>query len=58
MRVTAAVLYDVKKPLVVEDVDLLEPGPHEVLVRWKANGVGGSAGAEEPDSRTRSARRD
>ena len=39
MRVTAAVLYDVKKPLVVEDVDLLEPGPHEVLVRWKANGV-------------------
>jgi len=39
MRVTAAVLYDVRKPLVVEDVDLLEPGPHEVLVRWKANGV-------------------
>jgi S-(hydroxymethyl)glutathione dehydrogenase/alcohol dehydrogenase len=39
MRVTAAVLYDVKKPLVVEDVDLLEPGPHEVLVRWVANGV-------------------
>ena len=39
MRVTAAVLYDVKKPLVVEDVELLEPGPHEVLVRWTANGV-------------------
>ena len=39
MRVTAAVLYDVRKPLVIEDVDLLEPGPHEVLVRWKANGV-------------------
>jgi S-(hydroxymethyl)glutathione dehydrogenase / alcohol dehydrogenase len=39
MRVTAAVLYDVRKPLVVEDVDLMEPGPHEVLVRWKANGV-------------------
>ena len=39
MRVTAAVLYDVKKPLVVEDVDLMEPGPHEVLVRWAANGV-------------------
>jgi len=39
MRVTAAVLYDVRKPLVVEGVDLLEPGPHEVLVRWKANGV-------------------
>ena len=39
MRVTAAVLYDVKKPLVVEDVELLEPGPHEVQVRWAANGV-------------------
>ncbi|PYN57262.1 MAG: hypothetical protein DMD94_04835 [Candidatus Rokuibacteriota bacterium] len=39
MRVTAAVLYDTKKPVVVEDVELLEPGPGEVLVRWKANGV-------------------
>src|SRR2546430_15786961 len=39
MRVTAAVLYDVKKPVVVEDVELLEPGPHEVQVRWSANGV-------------------
>jgi S-(hydroxymethyl)glutathione dehydrogenase / alcohol dehydrogenase len=39
MRVTAAVLYDVKKPVVVEDVELLEPGPHEVQVRWAANGV-------------------
>src|SRR5438132_1436683 len=39
MRVTAAVLYDVKKPVVVEEVELLEPGPHEVQVRWAANGV-------------------
>jgi len=39
MRVTAAVLYDAKKPIVVEDVELLEPGPHEVQVRWAANGV-------------------
>jgi S-(hydroxymethyl)glutathione dehydrogenase/alcohol dehydrogenase len=39
MRVSAAVLYDVKKPVVIEDVELLEPGPHEVQVRWAANGV-------------------
>ena len=39
MRATAAVLYEVKKPVVVEDVELLEPGAHEVLVRWAANGV-------------------
>jgi Zn-dependent alcohol dehydrogenase len=39
MNTTAAVLYEVKKPLVVEDVELLEPGPHEVQVRWRANGV-------------------
>ena len=39
MRVTAAVLYETKKPLVIEDVELLEPGPHEVQVRWAANGV-------------------
>ena len=39
MRATAAVLYEVKKPLVVEDVEVLEPGPHEVRVQWKANGV-------------------
>src|SRR5689334_4564399 len=39
MRATAAVLYEAKKPVVVEDVELLEPGPHEVLVRWVANGV-------------------
>jgi S-(hydroxymethyl)glutathione dehydrogenase/alcohol dehydrogenase len=39
MNATAAVLYEVKKPLVIEDVEVLEPGPHEVLVRWVANGV-------------------
>ena len=39
MNATAAVLYEVKKPLVVEEVDVLEPGPHEVRVRWTANGV-------------------
>src|SRR6185503_19377632 len=39
MRVSAAVLYDVRKPVVIEDVELLEPGPHEVQVRWAANGV-------------------
>jgi hypothetical protein len=39
MNATAAVLYEVKKPVVVEDVELLEPGAHEVLVKWTANGV-------------------
>jgi Zn-dependent alcohol dehydrogenase len=39
MKTTAAVLYEVKKPLVVEEVDVLDPGPGEVLVKWKANGV-------------------
>src|SRR4026209_931411 len=39
MRATAAVLYEVKKPVVVEDVEVLEPDSHEVLVRWAANGV-------------------
>ena len=42
MQANAAVLYEAKKPLVVEDVELLEPGPHEVQVRWVANGVGHS----------------
>jgi L-iditol 2-dehydrogenase len=39
MRATAAVLYEIKKPVVVEDIDVLDPGPHEVRVRWTANGV-------------------
>jgi hypothetical protein len=34
MRVTAAVLYDTKKRVVEEDVELLEPGPDEVQARW------------------------
>src|SRR5262249_15722128 len=28
-----------KKPVIVEEVEVLDPGPHEVLVRWVANGV-------------------
>jgi Zn-dependent alcohol dehydrogenase len=39
MRARAAVLHEVKKPLTVEDVEIMEPGPHEVRVRWVANGV-------------------
>ena len=31
--VTAAVLYQVKQPLVVEEVELLDPRPGEVQVR-------------------------
>ena len=27
LTATAAVLYEVKKPLVIEEVELLEPGP-------------------------------
>src|SRR3989449_1413032 len=38
MKATAAVLYEVKKPLVIEEVELLDPGPHEVQARWVANG--------------------
>ena len=32
MDANAAVLYEVNKPLVIEDVEVLEPGPHEVSV--------------------------
>ena len=39
LTATAAVLYEIKKPLVIEEVELLPPGPHEVQVRWAANGV-------------------
>jgi S-(hydroxymethyl)glutathione dehydrogenase/alcohol dehydrogenase len=39
MLANAAVLYEVNKPLVVEDVEVLEPGVHEVRVKWAANGV-------------------
>ena len=36
----AAVLYEVNKPLVTEDVSLPNPGPREVLIR---TAVAGSA---------------
>ena len=39
MHATAAVMYEVNKPLVVEDVEVLAPAAHEVQVRWMANGV-------------------
>src|SRR5262245_36306425 len=39
MQAKAAVMYEVNKPLVVEDVEVLEPNAHEVRVRWVANGV-------------------
>ena len=35
----AAVLYEAKKPLVIEDLDLDEPGTGEVLVKMMASGV-------------------
>ena len=35
----AAVLREVGKPLVIEDVQLDKPGPREVLVRTAAAGV-------------------
>lgn len=39
MNAKAAILYEAKKPLVVEDVDVLEPAAHEVRVKWVSNGV-------------------
>jgi S-(hydroxymethyl)glutathione dehydrogenase / alcohol dehydrogenase len=39
MKIRAAVLAEFGKPLVVEEVDLAEPGPGEVLVRLVACGV-------------------
>lgn len=35
----AAVLREVKKPLVIEDVQINKPGPHEVLIRTAAAGL-------------------
>ncbi len=35
----SAVLREVKKPLTIEDVQVSEPGPHEVLIRTVAAGV-------------------
>ncbi len=39
MKCAAAVLYEVKQPLVMEEVDLLPPREREVLVRFVASGV-------------------
>jgi S-(hydroxymethyl)glutathione dehydrogenase/alcohol dehydrogenase len=39
MRIRAAVLEEFSKPLVVQEVELSEPGPGEVLVRLEACGV-------------------
>jgi S-(hydroxymethyl)glutathione dehydrogenase/alcohol dehydrogenase len=39
MKIRAAVLEEFAKPLVVQEVDLSEPGPGEVLVRLQACGV-------------------
>ncbi|HWD10521.1 MAG TPA: zinc-binding dehydrogenase [Solirubrobacteraceae bacterium] len=39
MKIRAAVLEEFAKPLVVQEVDLSEPGPGEVLVRLVACGV-------------------
>jgi len=35
----AAVLHQTKTPLVIEDVQISKPGPHEVLIRTSAAGV-------------------
>src|ERR1700748_775781 len=35
----AAVLHEVKKPLVIEDVSLPKPGPREVLIRTRVAGL-------------------
>ena len=39
MNITAAVLEEFGQPLVVQEVELREPGPHEVLVRLVACGI-------------------
>ena len=39
MKVKAAVMRELNKPLSIEDVDVAEPGPDEVLVKTKACGV-------------------
>ena len=35
----AAVLHEVNKPLVIEDVSLTNPGPREVLIRTSVAGL-------------------
>jgi S-(hydroxymethyl)glutathione dehydrogenase/alcohol dehydrogenase len=39
MKVKAAVYREIHQPLTIEDVDVAEPGPEEVLVKTKACGV-------------------
>ncbi len=39
MKTRAAVLYEYKAPLVIEELDLDDPGPGEVLVKMGASGV-------------------
>src|SRR5215468_594255 len=39
MKASAAVLYEVNAPHVMEELEVLDPGPQEVRVRWVANGV-------------------
>ena len=39
MKIRAAVLDEFGSPLVVQEVDLADPGPGEVLVRLVACGV-------------------
>jgi S-(hydroxymethyl)glutathione dehydrogenase/alcohol dehydrogenase len=39
MRIRAAVLHEPGRPLVLQEVELAPPGPHEVLVRVAAAGV-------------------
>ena len=46
----AAVLHEVNKPLVIEDVSLQKPGPREVLIRM---GLRGASPAPAPRERTR-----
>ena len=43
----AAVLYEVNKPLVIEDVSLQKPGPREVLIRTSVAGL--DVGDVRPD---------
>jgi Zn-dependent alcohol dehydrogenase len=44
MRIRAAVLEEFAKPLVVQEVELAEPGPGEVLVCLGERGRGAAAG--------------
>ena len=39
----AAVLHEVNKPLVIEDVSLPNPGPREVLIRTAVAGLFGAS---------------